>query len=97
MIVRIKKELRDTIVIDGYAMAPLPLYHIYKVDDKGKEEFVETVEGDIKLAARKAETLIDLNELEVSYKKYGPRAFDSVVKLTPGEKNDLEGQFGEVY
>ena len=99
MIVRIKKELRDTIVIDGYAMAPRPLYHIYKVDDEGKEEFMETVEGDIKLAARKAETLIDLNALEVAYKEKGPDAFSSISisKLTPGAKNDLEGQFGEVY
>lgn len=99
MIVRIKKELCNPVSVNGYAEVPGPLYHIYKVNDSGEEEFVESVIGDIKEAARLAERLIDFNALEVAYKEKGPDAFSSISisKLTPGAKNDLEGQFGEVY
>lgn len=78
MVVRIEKELCNPVSVNGYAEVPGPLYHIYKVHDDGTKEFVKTVEKDIREAAREAQRVIDINVLEVAYKK-NPNAFKSTL------------------
>ncbi len=74
----IEKELCNP--VDGQIVGPM--YHVYGVSESGSKELIETIDGDIKEAARLAERTIDLSELEVAYKK-DPAAFQSTVYPTP--------------
>ena len=78
MVVRIEKELCSPVSVNGYAEVPGPLYRIYKVDEDGNKEFVKTIEKDIEKAAREAQRMLDIDVLEVAYKK-NPNAFKSTL------------------
>jgi len=73
MIARIKKELCDP--VNGEVVGPY--YHLYKVKDDGTEELIESFNGDIKAAARRAEQIVDLEALDIAYEQ-NPNCFSSV-------------------
>jgi hypothetical protein len=67
-----------------------PHYHITKVDEHtGEREFVKTIDGDIKEAARFAERELDLNVLEVAYRE-NPDSFKSSVSY--GATNSVKSE-----
>ena len=97
----IEKELCNP--DDGQIVGPM--YHVYGVSEDGSKELIETIDGDIKEAARLAERTIDLSEIEVAYKK-DPEAFQSTVfplhtfentmLLEVGHKNEGEMLYKEI-
>lgn len=76
MKILIEKELGHPVTVNGYAEVIGPFYHIYTIEEDGTRTFVETVNGDIKEAARIAERKLDFNALEIAYKE-NPNAFKS--------------------
>lgn len=79
MKVIIEKELTNPVYVDGIAQVLGPHYHIYSVDEEGNKTFVKTIDQDIKEAAREAERLLDIDTLEVAYKK-NPDSFKSTTE-----------------
>ena len=80
MKILIEKELTNPVYVDGIAQVLGPHYHIYSVDENGCKTLVKTVDKDIREAAREAEKLLDIDVLEVAYKK-NPDSFKSVMPL----------------
>lgn len=76
----IEKELTNPVYVDGIAQVLGPHYHIYIVDEEGNKTFVKTIDQDIKEAAREAERLLDIDVLEVAYKK-NPDGFKSTTDI----------------
>ena len=76
----IEKELCNP--IDGYTI-PGPYYHVVGIDEEtGRREVLKTFEKDIMAAARYAEREMDIDALEVAFKK-NPDSFKSSVMLPP--------------
>ena len=75
MFILIIKELCDP--VNGEIVGPH--YHIYRVDEKTKEkEYIKTIDGDIKEAARYAERQLDINVFAIALDEY-PMAFSSCI------------------
>ena len=82
MIARIKKELCSP--VNGEVVGPY--FHLYKVKDDGTEELIESFDGDIKAAARRAEQIVDLEALDIAYEE-NPNCFSSSVLFPPNYCN----------
>ena len=96
----IEKELCNP--VDGQIVGPM--YHVYGVSESGSKELIETIDGDIKEAARLAERTIDLSELEVAYKKdpaafqstVYPTSLDNVLSLESKHKNEADMLYKDI-
>ena len=85
----IEKHLLQPKTVDGIAQVDGPEYYVYRVDEMGNKEFVDVVYGDVKEAVRRGERILDLDEIEMAFRK-NPESFSSFSPIPPGTFTDIK-------